>query len=92
MRFKEIMNTRLKIRPFAISIFAIPFFLLGLGTASADSQGFKLLEDLENAFVSLADKVRPAVVSLSPYVPPSPSVRRLDVPPPKGLSNFGPAE
>ena len=36
----------------------------------------QLLEDLEQAFVSLADKVRPAVVSLSPYVPPSPSVRR----------------
>ncbi|GJL79737.1 MAG: peptidase [Nitrospinaceae bacterium] len=28
----------------------------------------------------MADKVRPAVVSLSPYVPPSPSIRRQDEP------------
>jgi len=36
-----------------------------------------ILQELESAFVSLAEKVRPSVVSLSPYVPPSPSVKRL---------------
>ena len=42
----------------------------------ADSTGSNLLADLEGALVSLADKVRPSVVSLSAYVPPSPSIRR----------------
>ena len=42
----------------------------------ADSTGSNLLADLEEALVSLADKVRPSVVSLSAYVPPSPSIRR----------------
>ncbi len=42
----------------------------------AVSAGQNLLAELEDALVSLADKVRPSVVSLSPYVPPSPSVRR----------------
>jgi len=69
------MKTR---SPLIFSTFFILFFLSGQGTALAGSQGLKLLEDLEQAFVSLADKVRPAVVSLSPYVPPSPSVRRQD--------------
>ena len=72
------MKTRLPLRRSTFLIFFIFLFLSGQGVASAGSQGFKLLEDLEEAFVSLADKVRPAVVSLSPYVPPSPSVRRQD--------------
>jgi serine protease Do len=42
----------------------------------ADSTGSNLLADLEEALVSLADKVRPSVVSLSAYVPPSPSIRQ----------------
>ena len=42
----------------------------------ADSTESNLLADLEEALVSLADKVRPSVVSLSAYVPPSPSIRR----------------
>ncbi|KMP10869.1 hypothetical protein UZ36_06245 [Candidatus Nitromaritima sp. SCGC AAA799-C22] len=46
------------------------------GHALAGSDGQNILFDLEKALVSLADRVRPAVVSLSPYVPPSPSVRR----------------
>jgi len=37
-----------------------------------------VLEELESSLISLADKVRPAVVSLSPYVPPSSSVGNLD--------------
>ena len=34
-------------------------------------EALKTLESLESAFVYLAEQVRPAVVSLSPYVPPS---------------------
>ena len=67
------MKTRLSLKLATFSTVLIIFFLSGQGFASAGSQGLKLLEELEQAFVSLADKVRPAVVSLSPYVPPSPS-------------------
>lgn len=35
------------------------------------AEALKTLENLEAAYVYLADQVRPAVVSLSPYVPPS---------------------
>ena len=59
---------------------AIIFFACLLSHSShpvyADSTGSNLLADLEEALVSLADKVRPSVVSLSAYVPPSPSIRR----------------
>jgi serine protease Do len=72
------MRTLLPLRRFVISVFPILFLLSAQGIASAESQGFKLLEELEQALVSLADKVRPAVVSLSPYVPPSPSIRKQD--------------
>jgi len=52
------------------------FILFFSSPAHADSTGQNLLADLEEALVSLADKVRPSVVSLSAYVPPSPSIRR----------------
>ena len=59
---------------------AIIFFTCLLSPPSnpvyAGSTGSNLLADLEDALVSLADKVRPSVVSLSAYVPPSPSIRR----------------
>ena len=42
----------------------------------AGPTGTNLLAEMEDALVSLADKVRPSVVSLSAYVPPSPSIRR----------------
>lgn len=72
------MSTRLPLKLSTFATFFILFFLFGPGIAQAGSKGLKLLEELEQAFVSLADKVRPAVVSLSPYVPPSPSVRKQD--------------
>ncbi len=72
------MNARIQIKPFTFSAFALLLFLLNPATTFAEPRGFNLLEELENAFVSLADKVRPAVVSLSPYVPPSPSIRKQD--------------
>lgn len=72
------MSTRLPLRRSVISFFSILFLLSGQGIASAESQGFSFLEEMEQGLVSLADKVRPAVVSLSPYVPPSPSIRKQD--------------
>ncbi|MBI4385143.1 MAG: trypsin-like peptidase domain-containing protein [Nitrospinae bacterium] len=36
----------------------------------------KILQELESAFVSLAEQTRPAVVSLSPYVPPFPEEKK----------------
>jgi serine protease Do len=57
-------------------IFLSCFILTSSNFAYADSTGQNLLAGLEDALVSLADKVRPSVVSLSPYIPPSPSVRR----------------
>ena len=52
------------------------FIVVFSSSIHAGSTGLNLLADLEEALVSLADKVRPSVVSLSPYVPPSPSIRR----------------
>ncbi len=72
------MSIRLPLRLFALPAFLIFSLLFGQGTALAGPQGLKILEELEQAFVSLADMVRPAVVSLSPYVPPSPSIRKQD--------------
>ena len=36
------------------------------------------MEEVDAALISLADRVRPTVVSISPYVPPSPSVRKQE--------------
>jgi serine protease Do len=73
------MIERLK---FALCLTAGPLFLgvfLWCGP-SASAEPANLLADLEDAMVSLAESVQPAVVNLSPYVPPSPSVGRMDSP------------
>ena len=57
-------------------VFPVCFVLFFSNPVYADSTGQNLLADLEEALVSLADKVRPSVVSISAYVPPSPSIRR----------------
>ncbi len=75
---RKTMSTRFPLRLFALPVAFALFLGLGQGIAWAEPKGFNLLEELEQALVSLADKVRPAVVSLSPYVPPSPSIRKQD--------------
>jgi len=65
-----------KTQLFKAIIFSVCFLVIFSSSIHADSTGLNLLADLEEALVSLADKVRPSVVSLSPYVPPSPSIRR----------------
>ncbi len=49
----------------------ILYFVLLAGTAHAESKGLTLLREMQSALITLADRVRPAVVSISPYVPPS---------------------
>lgn len=67
----------------SILVFCVFLVLPMLQIAGADtifaadaSPGLKLLEELENVFVELSNKVKPAVVNISPspsFVPPSPS-------------------
>ena len=59
-----------------IAFFTLCFNVASSGVVFGDSTESNLLVTLEDALVSLSDKVRPSVVSLSPYVPPSPSTRR----------------
>lgn len=59
-----------------VALIALCFFVASGGSVIAGPTGYNLLVEMENALVSLADKVRPSVVSLSAYVPPSPSIRR----------------
>ena len=59
-----------------VTFFAASFIALFSNPILASPKGSNPLADLEDALVSLADRVRPSVVSLSPYVPPSPSIRR----------------
>ena len=59
-----------------VTFLIVCFIVVPYSQVYAGSTGSALLADLEDALVSLADKVRPSVVSLSPYVAPSPSVRR----------------
>lgn len=56
-------------------LYVVLIVLIGSGQAFALPKGLAFLEEIEASLVSLADRVRPAVVSLSPYVPPSPSVK-----------------
>ena len=65
-----------KVQFFKAIVFPVCFILFFSSPVHAGSTGQNLLADLEEALVSLADKVRPSVVSLSAYVPPSPSIRR----------------
>ena len=58
------------------SLMVVCSIMVSSSQVYASSTGPALLADLEDALVSLADKVRPSVVSLSPYIAPSPSVRR----------------
>ncbi|MEE9259220.1 MAG: trypsin-like peptidase domain-containing protein [Nitrospinaceae bacterium] len=53
-------------------------FFFGNGTAFATHAGIEILEEMQHALISLAQQVLPSVVSISPYVPPSPSIRRRD--------------
>ncbi|MFQ5449613.1 MAG: trypsin-like peptidase domain-containing protein [Nitrospinaceae bacterium] len=68
------MKSPSALKPFAVLVSITLLLVLVPATSPAAPRGLSLLEGFEKAMISLADKVRPAVVSLSPYVPPSPSV------------------
>ncbi len=68
--------TRARPKPRLVTVVALCLSLVFVPAAFASS----LLSELEDALVSLAKTVQPAVVNLSPYVPPSPSVGRMDQP------------
>lgn len=59
-----------------VQLGALPFIFvffacLTVGASAHAGQGLKILQDLEKDLVELADKVRPAVVNISPYAPNS---------------------
>lgn len=57
------------------------FLLAGLpATAGAQATGSGFIAKLESELVTLAEKSLPAVVNISPYVPPSPSIARQGEP------------
>ena len=58
-----------------LSLTLAVFILFAQFPAESHASGSGILKAIEKELVELADKVRPLVVSLSPYVPPSPSIR-----------------
>lgn len=48
--------------------------------AGHSEKGLGLLQEVEEGFVGLAEHTLPSVVNISPYIPPSPSVRRQSDP------------
>jgi len=78
--FTSIMKNRLF--SMFISVLLLSLFLLGVQNADAghSAKGLKFLEEVEEGFVGLAEHTLPSVVNISPYVPPSPSIRRQSDP------------
>ncbi len=76
----SIMNNRLF--PKFVSAWFLCLCLVHASGADAghSAKGLKLLEEVEEGFVGLAEHTLPSVVNISPYVPPSPSVRRQSDP------------
>ena len=61
-----------------VCLIFISVLLFAQGASAERTPGsLRILEELDAAFVALASQVRPAVVSISPYVPSSPSLGKL---------------
>ena len=60
----------------SLSVFI--FCLIHGSSAQAEHSlsGLKILEEMEQGLIGLAEHALPSVVNISPYVPPSPSIRR----------------
>ncbi len=54
---------------------SVALIVLALFPILSYASGLSILKTAEKELIALTDKARPLVVSLSPYVPPSPSVR-----------------
>ena len=74
------MNNRLFSKFASALILGLSLVVAPGADAGHSAKGLKLLEEVEEGFVGLAEHTLPSVVNISPYVPPSPSVRRQSDP------------
>ena len=70
------MNNPLLSKFFSVLALCVCWLYASDVDAGHSSKGLKLLEEMEAGFVGLAEHTLPSVVNISPYVPPSPSIRR----------------
>ena len=59
-----------------LSVFIYCLIHVSSVQAGHSLSGLKILEEVERGLVGLAEHALPSVVNISPYVPPSPSIRR----------------
>ena len=74
------MNNRLFSKFASTLILCLYMVCASVVYAGHSAKGLGLLEEVEAGFVGLAEHTLPSVVNISPYVPPSPSVRRQSDP------------
>jgi len=74
------MNNRLFSKFVSTLILFLCMVCASVVYAGHSAKGLGLLEEVEAGFVGLAEHTLPSVVNISPYVPPSPSVRRQSDP------------
>lgn len=70
------MDSRLYSRFISALVFCLSLLVASGVEAGHAAKGLEILEEMERGFVGLAEHTLPSVVNISPYVPPSPSVRR----------------
>ena len=70
----EFMSRWSALQMFSVFIFCLTH--VSSVQAEHSPSGLKVLEQVEQGLVSLAEHTLPSVVNISPYVPPSPSIRR----------------
>ena len=74
------MNNRLFSTFISALVLCLCLVLVSDVNAGHSAKGLRLLEEVEEGFVGLAEHTLPSVVNISPYVPPSPSIRRQSDP------------
>jgi len=74
------MNNRLFPKFVSALAFCLCLVVASGVNAGHSAKGLRLLEEVEEGFVGLAEHTLPSVVNISPYVPPSPSIRRQSDP------------
>ena len=74
------MNNRLFSKFTSTLILCLSLVYASGADAGHSAKGLRLLEEVEEGFVGLAEHTLPSVVNISPYVPPSPSIRRQSDP------------
>ena len=74
------MNSRLFSKFVSVLVLCLCLVYVSTVHAGHSAKGLRLLEEVEEGFVGLAEHTLPSVVNISPYVPPSPSIRRQSDP------------